>query len=75
MPTLTCREFGLCAHMPSRGLGNFCDRCPESDLASENAQAQRELDSLAHDDDPQPGAFYGLTPPDSDWTAHDHAEH
>ena len=30
-----------------------------TDLESENAQAERELESLAHDDDPEPGAFYG----------------
>jgi hypothetical protein len=33
---------------------------------SENAQAAREIASLSHDDDPEPGAFYGLTPPDTD---------
>lgn len=31
---------------------------------SENAQAEREVASLAHDTDPEPGAFYGLTPPE-----------
>jgi hypothetical protein len=40
---------------------------------SEDAQAEREIASLSHDDDPEPGAFYGLTPPtDTDPT---HAEH
>jgi hypothetical protein len=38
-----------------------------TDHESEDAQAAREIASLAHDDDPEPGAFYGLTPPpDSD---------
>lgn len=34
-----------------------------TDHESEDAQAERELASLAHDDDPEPGAFYGLTDP------------
>jgi len=25
---IPCREFGLCAMDPSRGLGNFCEQCP-----------------------------------------------
>jgi len=43
-------------------------------IRSENAQAEREVLSRRHrDDDPEPGAFYGLTPPtDPEPT---HAEH
>jgi len=26
--SISCREFGLCAKDPSRGLGNFCEQCP-----------------------------------------------
>jgi hypothetical protein len=32
-----------------------------ADHDSENAQAAREIASLSHGDDPEPGAFYGLT--------------
>jgi hypothetical protein len=31
---------------------------------SENAQAEREIASLDTTSDPEPGAFYGLTPPE-----------
>jgi hypothetical protein len=37
-------------------------------LESEDAQAIREVESLTHDDDPQPGAFYGLPDPNNDLT-------
>jgi hypothetical protein len=33
-----------------------------NDLDSENAQAERECASLDRTTDPEPGAFYGLTP-------------
>lgn len=42
-------------------------------IKSENAQAEREVLSRRHrDDDPEPGAFYGRTDPD---TAHDKPTH
>jgi hypothetical protein len=34
-----------------------------TDTECEDAQAERETASLPRDDDPEPGAFYGLTPP------------
>lgn len=42
---------------------------------SENAQAAREVASLDRDDDPQPGAIYGLYDPNPTETETTHAEH
>ena len=38
----------------------------DADYDSENALAERECASLDADTDPEPGAFYGLTPSDTD---------